>query len=200
MKPLRLHAAILISFLSINDVFALGAVSRACQFRSIPTALKAPAVLFFRAVGAPASVLSLPDADARTQSESWILESITTDYVETRYYLYAQTDIYYSPTDENPWTKLITLVSPGWGASRISRAMQEDDRLKKFYANRGPLYSARAGYPEIVTRMPHIGYGVVGAHWAYDPSSKRTYAMQDTYAFDCNLGKFGLEGGGIFDW
>jgi hypothetical protein len=202
MKKFKFFIVIFLSFITVGNAFAIGAVSRACQFNKIPTPFRAPAVLFFYALGAPSSVLRLPDADDTTKAKSWILESITTDYVETRYYLYAQADIYfYNNNDRNEWSKLNTYVSPGWGASRISRAMMQDDRFKIYYSNRGQLYSVRAGHPEIVSTMSlYTAYGVVGGHWYYDPSSKRTYSMQDTFAFDCNLTDWGFEKNGMFDW
>lgn len=194
-----------------SNAHALGAVSRACQFSTIPTiALKSLAVSFFTAVGAPMSTLNLVGASDAEQRTWWTNESLTTDYVEARYYLYAHADVYrlyrvsQGSVPAGNWAYMTGYSSPGWGASRISRAMQSDSRFSKYYQNRGPLYSARAGNPNIVEKLDVTqyasAYAVVGSHTYYDPVTKYTWAMQDTRAIDCNLPDFGQENKGLFDW
>src|SRR5262245_54254699 len=77
-----------------GSCFALGAVSRACNFYWIPVGAQTVAARFFYALGADEFVLSLPNADVATQAQYWINESLTTDYGSVRYYLFAVRNLY----------------------------------------------------------------------------------------------------------
>jgi hypothetical protein len=52
-------------FFHINTASALGQVSRACQFYTIPSSLKMVAAAFFYAVGANADVFDTPNSVIR---------------------------------------------------------------------------------------------------------------------------------------
>jgi hypothetical protein len=75
--------------LACADASALGQVSRSCRFSEIPFGLQNISARFFRAVGAPASILSLPALSSSEQAKYRIFESITTDYLRFRYLLFA---------------------------------------------------------------------------------------------------------------
>ena len=81
-------------FLCMDTAFALGQVSRACQFSTIPSELKPVAAAFFYAVGADADVLTLPAQTRDVQATKWVLESLTTDYGRVRYMLFATRVLY----------------------------------------------------------------------------------------------------------
>jgi len=176
------------------DASALGQLSRACRFDTIPTGLKNISVRFFYALGAPESVKTLPQLDSFHQSYYWINESLTTDYLRARYYLYAMswTIGYVEPNIQT----LEEYKSP-WGAQLISQLMKADPYFAPYYVNRETLFSARAGDPEIVRYdmwkfQPVLDKLTLGAHFYYDPNSKQTTRLPNTSARDCNLSNWGI--------
>lgn len=189
-----------------TEAFALGAVSRACKFSDIPSALKSVAGQFFVAIGGAPIAKDLPNRSLSEQATYWIMESLTTDYVRQRYYLYAETTSYTkNPYPEsanyNKWQISGGDVSTIWTAETVSDALKADPRFSPYWANRGPLFSARAGDARIVVYYASVAgvqRATIGHHWYYDPVSKVTSRMSDTVAFDCNLGDWGY-GKGIFD-
>lgn len=195
-----------------NNAFAVGAVSRACSFDKIPSSLQVTAAAFFMAIGGNRNVIqNLPYASQYEKERHFILESLTTDYVNTRYYLYAQADIYfigtsanYYPEYRNTYGLYKTYASPGWDAETVSQLVLQDSRFKIYFENRGPLYSARAGNTDIVERLdwsPVVfkNFKVVGHHKYWDPVSKKPFDLPQTVAYDCNLTDFGVMHSGIFD-
>lgn len=206
MKLINAAIAALLTFLISGNAYALGAVSRACQFSTLPSAVKAPAVLFFQAVGAPLSVLQLPGMSDQKQKEYWINESVTTDYIKVRYYLFAIANVYgyvHDPlsTYYGMWQYATGYASPKWTAEEISQDMQLDARFNIYYRNRGPFYSARAGHSEIVIAQNMVRWGrfvVLGTHNYYDPVVKVSGTLRGTKAADCNLGEWGADKG-MFD-
>jgi len=192
IKSSFLSAALLIS---INDAYALGAVSRACQFSTLNTAQQIVAAPFFVAMGAPTNILTLPGKSTSEQQKYWVRESITTDYGRVRYFLYAQSASY-TYNYNNSRYELFASYSSGWAAEQVAEYLQLDPNFSKFYANRGLLYSARAGRSEIITPDGNFTFGVAGKHIYYDPVSKNVVALADTFATDCNLSNWGV---GLFD-
>lgn len=200
-----MHCRYLLAYLLLSfsvPAFALNGVSRACRFDLIPSVAKGPAVLFFEMLGSKFPSLSLlPFQSLAEQSNHWILESITTDYGSVRYYLFAENRIYERRYQSNG-TPIFPLVSwgtsPGWTAMTVRKEMYEDSRLAIFFANRGFLYSARAGDPDIVQKFPRVVpslpryFGVKGRHYYYDAVNKVVGAIWDSQATDCNLGQWGF--------
>lgn len=215
LKSVSAIAIVLMSLLSSNTSYALGTVSRACSFLYIPEGAKTIAAAFFYTLGADKSVFDLPSADPLTQYRHWILESLTTDYGDVRYYLFARRYLYrqgvkYSNGTadyflmDNPRTSL----DSQWTAEQISNMMKTDALWAQYFANRGMLYSARAGAPEIVedlffefstadlSNKNKNHFLVIGKHWYYDPVSKQVGQLADSKANNCNLGNGGF---GFFD-
>lgn len=213
MKTVR-NLLLASSLIYTTNALATGAVSRACAFGEIPSYLQYVASTFFIVVGGDFAVINavrnMPNVD---QYNYYIFESLTTDYVETRYYLFAQADVYQRVYDwvYDPLTSTYghfkpykRFTSPGWEASAVSLALKRDERFAVYYENRGPLYSARAGNPAIVEYAPPATsisgpYKVVGHHKYFDIAAKRSVDQGITVAYDCNLNNFGVTHSGIFD-
>lgn len=203
MNITRLAIATLVAAFISVDAHALGAVSRACQFSTLPSFAKGIAVQFFEAMGAHPNVLSLPNESLNIQKQYWINESLTTDYLKTRYYLYASADIYgfvANPASSHygQWQFHTGYQSPQWTAEEISEDMKRAPNFAPYYANRGDLYSARAGHPFIV-EQPGAHWGrfiVLGTHYYYDHVNKLPGKLRDTKAGDCNIFDWGV---GLFD-
>lgn len=194
-----------------NSALALGQVSRACQFSTIPSELKPVAAAFFYAVGADADVLTLPAQTRNAQATKWVLESLTTDYGRVRYMLFATRVLYAKGGYKQSTNQVVYInqnqpISSQWTAEQISDAMMADPKFSNYYLNRGVLYSARAGNPKIVDTNQYttadaesaLNYLVVGYHWYYDPVGKNIVRLADSQANTCNLGNLGL-GTGLFN-
>lgn len=204
-RKIAIISSVIIFFALAGDAFALGAVSRACRFDDIPRGTKNFAARFFYAIGAPRSVLSIPDLPSEDQREKFILEAITTDYLRARYWLYAAASVSaFLPADPragqyyDKWDFVWTRYSPDWTPRQISDAMRASPYFAPYYLNRQVLFSSRAGDPEIVVDMEswvdsgHTMFRVKGYHYYYDPASKIVAQLPDTIATDCNLPNLGL--------
>ncbi|UUZ56493.1 hypothetical protein LP419_15660 [Massilia sp. H-1] len=109
---LALFLYVALSFGSSN-ANALDGVSCACRFSNLSASfgVQEVAARFFYAIGAPQSVLGLPDASLEEKKKWWVLESLTVDAARARYYLYATSVVYgfmaniYSP-DYNKYVAL----------------------------------------------------------------------------------------------
>jgi hypothetical protein len=176
-----------------SEAYALGAFSRACRFDQIPNGLQTIAATFFSLLGAPSWVLGLPNHQEK--SKYWILESITTDYMNTRYYLGAKHSIYqWYEGNYSGWLHKMTRDS-GLTQDALNPSVLTDERFKIFTNNRMLLFSARAGSSDIVERAEQIPradpwsnrWRVVGQHYYYDPDRKRQISLTQTVAEDCNL-------------
>ncbi|CBW74281.1 unnamed protein product [Mycetohabitans rhizoxinica HKI 454] len=190
MKKLFFSCAI---FLLASQAYAIGYFSRACRVDQIPGPLRGVATEFFYLLGAPLWVKNIwaqPDLN-----RYWILESITTDYFQSRYYLYAKQTItqWHTWANISGWIGAMTRTSPFyteglpvWGHN--SNAM-------RFEHNRRFLYSARAGSPEIVEKTEYIPgaspysnrWRVQGEHRYYDPERGKNIKLGESLAEDCNL-------------
>jgi hypothetical protein len=177
--------------LTCSNASALGQVSRACRYDTIPEGLQNISARFFYAIGAPSFVKSIPQYDVTEKSHYWILESLTTDYLRARYYLFAMNWALDQPFP--PAYRLIQQVASPWDAKEIAARMKTDPYFAPYYANRGDLFSARAGDPNIVVRveLPYAQILSLGAHYFYDPNSKTTTRLPDSSARDCNLSNWG---------
>jgi hypothetical protein len=174
---------------------AVDRVSRSCNFSTIPAELKPVSLLFFRAMGAPSSVMNILN---NNEEVYWIFESLTTDAFQVRYYLAAISTRYTKGVDSSGRSAYFVknTTYSGWTAEAISDAMKADGDFSPYYVNRGILYSARAGNPNIVEFSNDIGkpadYNlVIGQHFYYDPVSKAGVTMGNTRATTCNLSKIG---------
>lgn len=208
MKLRKLASALFPSVLLLlasNDALALGKVSRACNFATLPYGTKTVASLFFSLLGAPSYVQNLADAPLTTQQQKWILESLTTDYGSARYYLYAESaqfrwnypDPLFNPTGN--WWKMRVLASH-MESSVVSDAIKAYPTLSIFYANRMLLFSARAGAKSIVEDLGWPAqFRVEGKHMYQDAGSPTGTWLSNTVATDCNITDWGLEGAGIFN-
>lgn len=204
MKLFKKVIQVIILLFVFNNAFAVGGVSRACRFDTIPTGMKTLAATFFVALGAPTSVLDIPKMTPLDQSKYFILESITTDYGHVRYWLFATSGQYYTIyTNWNPSQpnrpSLFRTLQTNWTAMQVSAVTQLSPTFAAIFANRGPLYSARAGSPDIVEKLSGFDsrpypdlFKVVGRHYFYDPSSKAVYEVARSSASDCNLTDWGF--------
>lgn len=207
-KNFVLNAGILVAGMAnLGSASALGAVSRACQFSQIPISAQSVASKFFVALGADAdTTLALPFQSETTKQNYFVNESLTTDYFQLRYYLYAYATVYslrgISSTYYNQWQYYASYMSDGWRADRLSDEVRQNDNFKIFFANRGILYSARAGLPKIIEYVgyPNLNqkFAVEGSHYYYDPVTKVPAQMRYSRAIDCNLQNWG-QGTGLWD-
>lgn len=192
-------AVIAISVMISGEAMALASFSRACRFVWIPEVLQVNAAKFFVLLGADAGMLNLP-FNSDLKRRAWILESITTDFGETKYYLFS-TSTPYSGTclpgylcDAKNFSKNATRFSR-WAAQRPSDAVLSDNALKIFFHNRGYLYSSRAGRRDIydVASADTLVYAIHGEHWYYNPRRREIVPMGTSKAVDCNLSNWGFE-------
>jgi hypothetical protein len=193
-----------------NSSFALGQLSRACRFPDIPPGGQTVAALFFSKVGAPSSVMDLPNQALGETSHWWILESLTLDWGQARYYLFAANKVFYNSSIQPnpiPGGHDIYYYTPmnfadgtwmeyqsAWTSQEITAAMRADPNFSPYYANRQWLYSARAGSPNIVERYNlnyPAGFNVLGKHWYYDAQMGIRTNLADTSATSCNLTDMG---------
>lgn len=186
-------ALALTSVVLCSQSLAVDSFSRACRFDQIPPGLQAIAVTFFSLLGAPAWVRDLPNHPEK--QKYWVLESITTDYLSSRFYLGARHTIYqWHQGNYSGWLQKVKRDS-GLARDLLDRSVLTDDKFKIFTKNRGILFSARAGSPEIVERTDKIAganpwsnrWRVVGQHYYYDPDRKAEVLAGQTVAEDCNL-------------
>lgn len=189
--------------LPIHSVYALGKISRACPVADIPAGLKTAALQFFEVIG-DSSIGSLTPIASKTyndQSKYYILESLTTDYLQARYYLYAEnrTRKIYIPF--NIYQSVINtdyIYKSTWIASSLPDSLLVDPRFNIFFANRQYLYSARAGNPKIVEYFPiddniaRQTFEVVGRHYYIDPINNSQIYLGVSKARDCNLSNWGF--------
>ncbi len=191
-----------------NNAFALGKVSRACNFNTIPWGLKNVAATFFvKVIGAQPWVLGLPDLSDEDQKDYWILESLTTDIIYQKYYLYAAAHVYTiigfvddHQSNLNVYVKHWKSYESPWTSETVPDAIKADPLFTPYFANRRYLYSARAGDPAIVMKIQGAHGGqrflVQGKHSYYDAASKLTADYGSSQATNCNLPSTGF---GLFD-
>lgn len=181
--------------LFFSEAKALGTFSRACRFDQIPNGLQTIAATFFTLLGAPSWVRDLPNHAQKDRY--WILESITTDYTSTQYYLGARHTVYqWHQGNYAGWLQKLTRDS-GLARDQLDSSVLTDDKFKIFTKNRGLLFSARAGSAEIVERTDNIAganplfnrWRVAGHHYYYDPKTRRNFVLNGSVAEDCNLGE-----------
>jgi len=202
MKSRHFLASVALGFCATNAL-ALGAVSRACPFNQIPAAIQPEALLFFHAIGAARweqlrFIALKPESEKR---KYWMLESISTDYGNVRYYLFAESKVYrgHRLSDGRTPLRLEATYKSYWTSMRADPKVYTDSKLKIFFSNRGPLFSARAGHPDIIQYWNPVAppglvdyFHVLGHHYRYDPIVQR----EDRYAItelgnDCNLEDWG---------
>ena len=203
MRRIRVATVFLMMVLAVTGASALNGVSRACQFNQIPSPIRGPAIRLFNYVstapwGKFDGLIYMSEAEL---AKYWILESITTDYLSTRYYLYAENRVYrsvYGPTGIlEKFTLYANYSSPGWTAESVPADAQSDSYLDIFFHNRGILTSARAGNPEVIANIvPLTRFGdlffVYGNHYYYDSVNKTQSRIGLSAARDCNLSQWGF--------
>jgi len=200
IRSVKRWFALGIAVLSSSHVYALDGFSRACRFDTIPVALQGPAALLFYLLGAPASTATLnllPGAD-----RYWIFESITSDYGQVRYYLHAEASIYrWSPPFPPTGWRGDYVLSAGYTsglfkAQEPAESILGHSKLDMFFSNRGSLYSARAGRPDIYTVQPTMQapdtYRVLGYHRYWNPAMQKAGVLDKSIATDCNLTNWGF--------
>lgn len=198
LKKTLSASALALIFTSLStNAYALGTFSRACNFYDLPEGSKDFLGRFFYALGGADISLRLASSPAEVQKRYWILEAITTDYLESRYYLYAHAGVYgYVLQPGNRWGySFFQHYTSGWTAEQISLVMKADPAFAPFFLNRQFAYSARAGDPNIVVDMNNYftKYKVKGRHFYYDPKDKSTNDIGGSEATDCNVTDLGLE-------
>ena len=172
----------------------------------MPSNMQGPAVILFDIIGATGNRTILDQAYSASTTEKtkyWIHESITADYLEARYYLYAASKVYRYKSQPGyvfGYHYETGYESSVWVARRLPYEVVSDSRLAIFFLNRQLLYSARAGEPAIVRYWPRVVsnerdyFRVIGDHWYYDPASKTFAGLGQSVAGDCNLNQLGFEG------
>jgi len=192
-----------------SSAYALGIFSRACSIGELAQYGKAftYAVLkFLELLGeAPrGSLTAISGASTDRQNEYHVLESITADYAEVRYYLYAANEIYRWQEGAIANTKglgafyKVGAYKSGWNASDVAPELADDPDLI-FLHNRKYLYSARAGHPHIVTHWPKRNppyrddFLVVGKHYYFEPRNKVWGYIGESRASNCNLTEWAIE-------
>ena len=189
----------------------VGKFSRACRFDTLPGPLKPTFAAFFVEAGAPAHLANLASRPGVEQAEYWINESLTTDYFQVRYYLFAKSNIY-QRTAANPSKYILKQTfRSNWSFDQVMTQIRTNPKFSPHYTNRGPvpLYNARAGDPRILIQWqnsvsPVTAYNiipgdilVVGRHLYYDPTNGVQVDLGESRATRCNETNFGL---GLFDW
>lgn len=216
MKKINLcfYFGILLSCVS-SPSFALGQVSRACSFAQIDPVRKYVAKEFFKKIGvSPTIADSVYNSSLSEQGYWWTLESLTFDWGQVRYYLFATSKVfvltgidafvYYYTSMRDRNNQLMEYTS-AWTAQQITQAMRNDPTFSPYYANREILYSARAGNPGILERFDASTPGtflVQGKHWFYDDQMKVRTNLPDTQTTNCsleNMGNLSSFGEGILD-
>lgn len=189
--------------LSNHSVYSLGKVSRACPVADIPTGLKTAALQFFEVIG-DASIGSLTPIVNKAyidQKKYYILESLTTDYLQARYYLYAENRARRIYIPFNIYQSIINTdynYKSTWTPSSLPESIFLDPRFNIFFANRQYLYSSRAGNSKIVEYFPiddniaRQTFEVVGRHYYLDPINNAQTYLGVSKARDCNLSNWGF--------
>jgi hypothetical protein len=198
-RNLLFVATILLSAVH-SSASALGYFSRSCPISEIPPNLRASAIALFEVIGtAPAGklipIIGMVESE---QDNYYVLESITTDWLEARYYLYAENNVY-----QRECSTVSNCTTPLLEAFTITDQVMSTSKFDIFFHNRKLLYSARAGEPEIVKyylpfekrsadafRQSPV---VVGNHYYFDPQTKKQVFLGTSTAMNCNLGAFGFE-------
>ena len=192
---------IALAVLSASSSFALGGLSRACNFRDIPPQLQSPALVLFAYLDMPQKYLDLPSRSEDEKKQHWILESITTDYGSLRYYLFVENEVYrLKGSQTNAEFFRVTGYRSPWAAQSLDPRIFPDSRLSVFNFNRGTLFSARAGHKDIVQFYSKTlswrevdWFRVVGKHYYFDPVSKSQGYIGKSDATDCALSQWGFE-------
>lgn len=192
-------------FLSLSgNALALNMFSRACPFSEIPST----AGLRTAAIVLSALLSTRPDypldymlaAGYNDFQNDWAHESITTDYVNVRYYLYAEHWTWFRTCSGSQCTNQVAdkYQSDGWVAETIPQPLLGMTNLSIFFANRAFLYSARAGWPGIIVHWnpPQPGTtrlsASTGRHYYYDPVGNQQVFLGTTVAYNCNLTQWGF--------
>jgi hypothetical protein len=183
-----------------TQAFALGQFSRACNLSTVPPETRDKMLFLALKIGSPfpnlLAVSSLADEEL---ARHWILESITTDWGEARYYLFAEADVYRISFDKNYqidfWQKE-TKYRSHWDSKTMHPDMKYSTRVGDILKhNRGMLFSARAGDPHIIQRFgdSRLQIKVKGKHSIFNPREERPVQLSDTEAQNCNLTQWGIE-------
>ncbi|WP_137938152.1 hypothetical protein [Chitinivorax sp. B] len=219
MKQNTIVAVLTAAYLMSPAAHAIGAFSRACSMKELSDKWAyAASAQFFIALGAPASIADIPPSE---RVNYFVLESITADYGQTRYWLWAASEQYSASGEYRfsanrdysrpvSWQRFRSLESP-WGAYVFSDAINNSPTFQKgaiFNHNRRLLYSARAGVAKIVEKVnadlpatislysdnqfKGYGYFVRGTHYYHDPRRQKTLFYGLTKAQNCNLSEMGF--------
>lgn len=185
---------------------AVTGFSRACRFSALYTPAQRFLVSFIYLTGsAPWGKFdNLLNAPVTTQANYCVLESITTNYADTRYYLYAENKVYRYYDARGQFVLQIGYKSPGFITATLPDAVLRNQELFPYFANRGygTFANARAGDPEILrywspnpksATLPTDDFEVEGQHAYFDAVSGQTMNAGYSFARDCNLGEWGLE-------
>lgn len=198
MKSL-IRALLVLLCLESTSAIAVDGISRACPFDQIPLGTKSIAAQLLIEIGAPPSIANIPSFSISDQHKYWVLESLTTDYLRVRYWLFAASAQYKLSVDSfgNFSYSHFRTITSEWTATQISQAIQADPKYQPFFLNRGLLYSARAGMNAIVEYFPDTAgiakpFYVVGVHYYYDPVNKTISNSSSSTATSCNLTQWGF--------
>lgn len=187
-----------------GQAFALNMFSRACRISDIPTTagLRSAAILLSSLLSTrpdyPLDYLSAPGYN--DFQNDWAHESITTDYLNVRYYLYSEHWTWFRSCSGSQCINQVAdkYRSEGWLAETIPQPILGMSELSIFFANRAFLYSARAGWPGIIVHWnaPQPGTtrlsASTGRHYYYDPAGNQQVFLGTTVAYDCNLTQWGF--------
>jgi hypothetical protein len=214
--------AVLLGCLSTLTSTSFGQVgfSRSCRFDDIPGLLRTPFLILTDIVGAaPVGTFDyLRTASVSTLRKHYIFESLTVDYFNVRYALYAENQVYilYCPSGTQVANSSCTYrvqysfkskaedsSSPnGWAANVLNNTTIADVRLSIFFQNRAFLYSARAGHPNLIQDLRGLDASNSGNDFFVNPITVGNHFFTNqsgvlqplgkTVARDCNLTEWGF--------
>lgn len=188
-----------------GSALALSKFSRACRFADIPRPLQSTALDFFSVIStAPSGKFNyLWNGTAAQRESAFIIESLTTDYGEVRYNLYAENQVYEARFDSRDtfigFEYVRSMSSGGWTAEKVPDDVAKNSRFEIFFQNRGLLYSARAGNSEIIEQFPLADplrfwkFKVIGYHAYFNFNGNQTVTLGKSESTNCNLTEWGFE-------
>ncbi|WP_138927852.1 hypothetical protein [Verminephrobacter aporrectodeae] len=203
-STLRHLLVIIVCIFLSKTSFALGRLSRACFISELrDLKIEKEALLFFKYLGMPDRFYELKNKSRGEQARHAIFESITTDYGNAKYYLFAESRVYkrftHPRSGKTEYRKYKHYTSSFWDIKYLDPEILQDSRLSIFNHNRKVATSVRAGNPDFVEAVDYRwdelqgNMIVIGVHAYYDPSTRLTSYLNRSEATDCNLSNWGLQ-------
>ena len=198
--------------LASQNSYAQTGFSRACRFSDVSSVLQQRVAKFsVDYLAAPTWIQYYAAATDPTiasyKQGIWALESLTVDYIRTRYYLWASSVHYKnSPSEPTVFRPFRDYQAPwatnAWNSAALAALLSSEYQIFDSN-NQGKIaYSARAGAPNVWEMWVSYGlagdqpfytkFKVFGAHYYWDPNSKQIVFIGTSTASDCNFGTWGI--------